>query len=119
MWAALVVAAVALAALAFMLMFLIALLRDGAPSVCYWAVPVRRELYRPVHGALSANCVEDDCRALECNRGEYDVELLEKENYAKAECSSGLIALDVPASDGLGWRSIRQRRGSVFRQHRL
>ncbi len=43
MWATWVVAAIALAAAAFMLTFLIALLREGAPSVCYWVVPVRRE----------------------------------------------------------------------------
>ena len=44
MWAAWVVAAIALAAAAFMLSFLMALLREGAPSVCYWMVPVRRKL---------------------------------------------------------------------------
>jgi hypothetical protein len=46
MWASLVIAAVALAGAAFMLRFLIALLRDRAPSVCYCVVPVRPELKR-------------------------------------------------------------------------
>ena len=39
MWSALVVAAIGLAAAAFMLRFLLALLREGAPSVCYWVIP--------------------------------------------------------------------------------
>ena len=42
MWAALMVAAVALAGTAFMLRFLIALLRESAPSVCYWVIPARQ-----------------------------------------------------------------------------
>lgn len=37
-----VFAAIALAGAGFMLRFLIALLREGAPSVCYWVIP-RRE----------------------------------------------------------------------------
>jgi hypothetical protein len=36
-----VVAAIALAAAAFMLRFLIALLREGTPAACYWVVPAR------------------------------------------------------------------------------
>ena len=36
MWAAWVIAAIALAGAAFMLRFMMALLREGAPSVCYW-----------------------------------------------------------------------------------
>ena len=43
MGAAWVIAAVALAGAGFMLWFLIALLRESAPSVCYWIVPVRRK----------------------------------------------------------------------------
>jgi hypothetical protein len=119
MWAAWIVAAITVGAVAFMLRFLMALLRERAPSVCYWVVPVRNGLRRRVLETLSANYVEDGCGAPECNHSEY-VELSENENYAKAESSSGLIALDVrPASDGLGWRSIYPRRSSVFREHRL
>jgi hypothetical protein len=40
MWAALMVSAVALAGAAFMLTFLVALLREGAPSAWYWIIPV-------------------------------------------------------------------------------
>jgi hypothetical protein len=59
MWATWVVAAIALAAAAFMLRFLIALLREGAPSVCYWVVPVRREPKRELVEILSSNCMDD------------------------------------------------------------
>ncbi len=43
MWETWIVAAIALAAAAFMLKFLIALLSEGAPAVCYWVVAVRTE----------------------------------------------------------------------------
>ena len=59
MWATWVVAAIALAAVAFMLTFLIALLREGAPSVCYRVVPVRREPERELVEILSSNCMDD------------------------------------------------------------
>jgi hypothetical protein len=119
MWAAWIVAAVALTGAAFMLRVLIAFLGERAPSVCYWVVPVRAEPLREV-GAWSAEYVEDDCETAECNPGDYCDELLENGNYAKQECSSGLVALDVrPVSDGLGWRSIHRGRGYVFREHRF
>jgi len=59
MWAAFVVAAVAMAGTAFMLTFLIALLREGAPSVCFSVVPA---CPRPPRGdieALSGDDVRD------------------------------------------------------------
>jgi len=49
MGAASVVAAVGFCGAGFMLWFLIALLREGAPSVCYWAVPVRRKEREALH----------------------------------------------------------------------
>jgi hypothetical protein len=57
------IAAVALAAAAFMLRFLLALLREGAPSVCYWVVPARREPKRQMVEILSSNSMDDDCWA--------------------------------------------------------
>jgi len=60
MWAALMVAAVALAGAAFMLRFLVALLREGAPSVCYWVVPVRRRLLREDLEVLSGDGFSDN-----------------------------------------------------------
>lgn len=38
-----VIAAIALAGVVFMLRFLLALLREGTPSVSYWIVPVRHK----------------------------------------------------------------------------
>jgi hypothetical protein len=120
MWAAWVVAAIALAASAFMLRFLIALLSEGAPSICYWVVPVHRELQKEGHlEALSGIYLDGSCRAPEGKRRECYVDLLENEGYAK-ECDSGLIALDVrPVSARRVWRSSQPRRGYVFREHRL
>jgi hypothetical protein len=124
MWAAGMVAAIALVGVAFMLMFLMALLRESAPSVCYWVVPLRaieratgtkkeRDL-----GFPTSSYVDEYPRWTESDHGDYCPEL-ENENRAK-EYASGLIALDVgPVSDGSGWRSIRSRGRNAFPQHRL
>jgi hypothetical protein len=99
-----------------MLRFLIALLREGAPSVCYWVAPVRQEPRRDTLAALSRSSVDDDCRATESGRGDYRLEVLESENHAK-ECDSGLIVLDVGfSSASLGLRSIDK---GIYDQHRL
>ena len=121
MWPAWVIAAIALAGAAFMLRFLMALLREGAPSVGYWVVPVRRgPQKKEVHlEALRGIYFDDDCRATENHRSAGCVELLERENYAKEEFSSGLIALDVRSIAGIDSRSIRPKRGHIFREHRL
>jgi hypothetical protein len=120
MWAAWVVAAIALAATTFMLRFLIALLREGAPTVCYWILPVR-ELEKERHlQVLSGIHVDEDCSAPEDKGRDYYVELLENENYAQEESDSSPIALDVPhVSDRLGWRAVHPRHGSSFREDRL
>jgi hypothetical protein len=113
MWAASAVAVLALAAVAFMLRFLTALLREGAPSVCYWVVPLRRELKKEEQfKVLRGVHFEDDCRATESEGGDYR---LENEYHAKDKCSSGLIALDVRAvSDSLGWGSVHARHGHLL-----
>jgi hypothetical protein len=119
MWAASVVTVVALAAVGFMLRFLTALLREGAPSVCYWAVPVCRELKKKEeHLKVSRGIYfDDDCRATESECGDYR---LENEHHAKEKCTSGLIALDVcPVSDSVGWRSVHARHGYLLRERRL
>ena len=126
MWAAGMVAAIALAGVAFMLRFLMALLRESAPSVCYWVIPVRREMERETEtekkrhlGFPGVIYVNEDSRLNESEHGNYYLEL-ENENRAK-EYASGLIAFDVrPVSDGLGRRSIRSRGRNAFdRHHRL
>jgi len=118
MWAAWAIAAIALVAIAFMLGFLIALLRESAPSVCYWVVPTQRELEKKGHlKVLRGIYFDDESRS---GSGDYGFELMENENHGKQERSSNLVALDVRvASVGLGWRSIRPRRGYLFRDHRL
>lgn len=125
MWAAGMVAAITLAGVAFMLRFVMALLRERAPSVCHWVVPVRREIERETGtkkerhlGFPSRIYVDEASRSTESDHGDYRLEL-ENENSAK-EYASGLIALSVrPVSDGLGWRSIRARGRNAFPQYRL
>lgn len=121
MWAGTVVAAIALAAAAFMLRFLIGLLRESAPSVCYWVGPVRQEFGKKVHlKVLGGTYVDDDRCATECSRGDYNLESLELKGHAEEECSSDPTALDVrPASAHSVWRSIHPSRGGVFRGQRL
>ena len=117
MWTAWIVAAIALGAAAFMLRFLMALVREGASSVCYWVVPARREPQRP---ALAANYADYDFRAPECNPSECNVGLLENENYAMEDYPSDLIALDVhPVSNGMVCRTVHPICVYVFREHRL
>jgi hypothetical protein len=89
MWEAWVVAAIALAAAAFMLGFLIALLREGEPSVCYWVAPVRREIERETKTEEERNLgfpiriyADEDSRSIEIDYGGYRLEL-EYENSAK------------------------------------
>ncbi|HWY22740.1 MAG TPA: hypothetical protein VNX26_16045 [Candidatus Acidoferrum sp.] len=119
MWAAWVVAAIALAAATFMLRFLIALLREGAPTVCYWIVPVPGRPEKECHIVLSSIYADEDCCASEDRRSDY-YELLENENHVQDKSDSSLVALDVPrVSDRLGWRSIHSRRDYISREHRL
>jgi hypothetical protein len=113
MWAAWIVAAVAL-------WFLIALLRESAPSVCCWVVPVRLELGRKILEVRNKSYSGDERRDPECNRRVSNEKLLENENHAKEQRTSALIVFDVgPASASLGWCSIDAKRGSVFRKYRL
>jgi len=113
MWAAWIVAAISLGATAFMLRFLVALLREGVPSVCYWVVPVRREPEQA--GALCETYFDDDWRVTEDDRGRYSGEFLEKGIYAKQERSSNLTVSGSGAvSNRVGWRSIQFRSGHLF-----
>jgi len=121
MWAAWVVAAIAFAATAFMLRFLIALLRENAPSVCYWLVPVSRELEKERYlRVLGGIYFHEDCRPTESDRGDYRLELVENEHHADEKYTSGLVTLAVrPIPDNVVWRSIEPSRGNAFRGRRL
>jgi hypothetical protein len=113
MWATWIVAAISLAAAVFMLRFLIALLREGAPSVCYRVVLVRREPEQVE--VLCETYFDDDWRATEDDRGGCSVEFLENGIYAKQERSSNLIVPGSGAvSNRVGWRSIQLRGGHDF-----
>ena len=119
MWTACVVSGVAFGAVGFMLMFLMALLRESLSPVHSSVLPLRREPLRRVLEALSLNYLEDDCRATEGKRGEYYLELLENEGHVKEEYTSGFIALNSrPASAGSVWRSIHCG-FYVLREHRF
>ena len=120
MWVAVTFAAIAVTGTAFMVWFLLGLLHECAPSVCYWVVPGRRRLEKHRHLAvLSGIYAGEDCRAPEGRRRDYYVELLENEVYAK-ECASSHIALDVhPMSARLAWGSIHPRRFNALHERRL
>ena len=120
MWLAVTFAAIAVTGTAFMVWFLLGLLHECAPSVCYWVVPSRRRPEKHRHLAvLRGIYAGEDCRAPEGECSDYYVELLENEVYAK-ECASGLIALAVhPISAELGWGSIHPRRFNAFHERRL
>jgi hypothetical protein len=121
MWVAVTFAAIGFAGTGFMVWFLLAVLREGRPSVCYWVVPVGRESGNEMEmlELVGGSFGEGDCLETEWNRGDYCSELLENESHGKEECSSGLIALDVrPASASLGWRPIHSG-VYVLRERRL
>jgi hypothetical protein len=52
MWLAVVLIAITCGGTVFMVRFLVALLREGAPSVCYWVIPERNKAdrWRPQAG---------------------------------------------------------------------
>ena len=119
MGAASVVAAVGFCGAGFMLWFLVALLREGAPSVCYWVVPVRRKEREALH-MLRVRYAGGDCCGTACTASKYRVDLLENENHEKGKAGSSFITLGVRTTSGrLGWRTIQSQRSYVLRERRL
>src|ERR1700733_4916717 len=118
MWAAWAVAAIAFAATAFMLRFLIALLSENAPSVCYWLAPVRREPEKePDFKVLHGIYFDDDCHQTRSQHGDDTLELMEKKHHVKEKGASGLITLSVrPFPDNVVWRSDQPSRSNVSRR---
>ena len=116
MWAAWIVAATGLAGVTFMLRFLVALLGEGRRFASgLFPVRERPESVRHLE-VLRSIYVDEDYRATE---GDRRLGVLEND-YAKEECDSGLIGLDVPhIADGLGWRPVHSRRGYAARERRL
>jgi hypothetical protein len=124
MWTAWVLAATALGAVAFMLWFLVALLRESTPAVWYCVLLARPEPGEDSnkdqdHKAERRIYDENGCHMAERNRSEHYLEFLENDGHVEEEYASGLITLDVrPASASLRWRSIRNGL-YVLRRHRL
>jgi hypothetical protein len=87
-----------------MLRFLIALLREGTPAVCYWAVAERQNLQ------TVQIYVDENYDVPECDLGVCWPELsVENEDHAKEVRVSGLYSLDVHYVSGShGWRSVRK-----------
>jgi hypothetical protein len=121
MGAASVVAAIGFGAAAFMLRVLMALLREGPPSVCYRVVPVSRKLEKGEDlEALGRIYVDESCRATEANRSAPYRGVLEKENHDEGRYGQGLIAIDVRDVSGRAdWRAINARHNAVLRQRRF
>jgi hypothetical protein len=119
MGAAPVVAAIGFCGAGFMLWFLIALLREGAPSVWYWAVPVPRKEREALHMLRVRYAGGDRCGTA-FTSSNYRVDLLENENHEKGKDSSSLITLDLRTVSGrLGWRAIQSQRNYALRERRL
>jgi hypothetical protein len=119
MGAATVVAAIGFGSAVFMLGFLIALVREGAPAVCYWVVPSHRKRQRDSL-QLSGLLDEGDYCEKGCIRGDGRAEFVENKNHENGNYSSGLITLDVRTiSGGLGWRAIQSQRNYILRERRL
>jgi hypothetical protein len=64
MWTAWLVAVIGGVAAVFMLRFLIALLREGAPSVCYWVTPVGKEEERISLETVTHDYIKDNRPAI-------------------------------------------------------
>jgi hypothetical protein len=113
-----IVAAIGVGAAVFMLWFLFALLREGAPSVSYWAVPVLRKK-RETFRILDARYEDRSFCETTDGRSDYRVNLLENQNHEKRKFGSGLITLDVRTISGrLGWRAIQSQRNYILTERR-
>jgi hypothetical protein len=96
-----------------------ALPREGPPSIRYRVVPLLWAPQKEAHPkTLCGIYFDGDCRAAS-HGGAGCVDLLEKEDYAKENFSSGLIAFDVRSVAGFDSRSIHPKRAHIFREHRF
>jgi hypothetical protein len=121
--AAWVVAGIGVGGAMFMLWFLSALLREGAPSVRDWAAPKRQGLQRELqikHLQFLRIAYDGGVCLQARSNGSYGaVELSENENHEKGE-HSGLITLDVRVTSGKrSWRTVHPKPTYVLRERRL
>lgn len=95
MWLTVAFVAIVAIGIAFLLGFLLALLRERAPSTCYWVVPSRPANTRTLPEEWNHGHVADD-HALSSAAGNHYVELLGKgirENTIHTKLfASGLIS---------------------------
>jgi|SRR5579863_94514 len=118
MSAAAIVAGIGIGAAVFMLWFLFALLREGALSVSYWAVPVLREK-RETFQMLDIRYEGGSFCETADGRCDYRVNLLENQNHEKGKFGSGLITFDVHTISGQsGWRAIQSQRNYILTERR-
>jgi hypothetical protein len=116
MWAAITFAAIGSMGTAFMVWFLVALLREGALSILQWNVAARWEPEKERHlvGMRSIYAGETTACVVESHNGYAYSQILEKEVYAK-ECARGLFAFDIRfVSGAVGGRSIQARRAVFY-----
>lgn len=115
MWVPITFAAIALIGTAFMVWFLLGLLRERGPSVSYWIVLISRRPEKRRHLEILCRIYSGrDCSVPEGNSGDHYVELLENEVHAE-KYASVFIALD----DGVMPAHFDRRAiHSVFRERR-
>ena len=121
-WVVAPIAAIAFGGAVFMLRFLLALLREGAPAARYWAAPTRQK--RQIEHLQFLRIAYDvaECREKVRNYSGFAAESfaagsLEGQNHAKDEHGSGLIDINVCVdSSRQDWRAIHARCSYIFRE---
>ena len=114
MWTAITLVTIALSGTIFLLWFLRGLLRERAPLVSYWVVPLRTE---KASGADSDTAFEH-FRWSEFTT-ECHVESLENEVHANPYSASRLVAIPVClVPDGLGNSPVQPADILIFREYR-
>lgn len=99
-----------------MLWFLVALLSEEAPSVCYMVVPARRKPEQEKRGETLSLIYGDDGR--DSPPKGVSPQLLENENHEKEKSASDFITVDARTfARKLGWSSIHARRNYIFREY--
>jgi hypothetical protein len=106
MWATWVVAAIALAAAAFMLRFLVALLRESASSFRDWPLPVHRRTGTAVVEPLRNNHVEANRRGF----SQLHPMLITIQSASRVEKPSGTQALRWRKIEWQGNRTVVKAR---------
>jgi len=117
---ALVMAAITLSGAAFMLWFLIALLRESEPTICYWVVPIRKQRGPEILDVGSGTYGVEASLFTRYSGSNYRRAGLENQNHAREECGSDLFFIDGPLlSKRLSWSTNQQQGEYDFRERRI